>query len=120
MQKNVVKYSVTFFFLLVYINRSIFITPYEVENHKNKETNSVLEWITQLVTGESNDIDEDGNSQNDCNAVKTITHVYYQEFAQYFDLLSSYSKNLEKTFFPNEENILQKDFSFQIDHPPQS
>ena len=119
MQKKFVKYSVMFLFLLVYINRGIFITPSEIENHSNKETNSVIEWITQLVTRKSNDIDEDGNSQTDCNSVKTITYFYYQELARYLDLLSSCSKETEKTTFPNEENIPQKEFYFQIDHPPQ-
>ena len=120
MQKAVVKYSVIFFLLLVYINRGVFIAPYDFENHGNKETNSLIEWIMQLVTGESNDIDEDGDSQTDCNSVKTISCFYYQEFANCLDLLKSYSKKIEKNTFPNEGNIPQKDFFFQIDHPPQS
>jgi len=119
MQKTVVKYLTIFLFLLVYINRSIFIAPSEIENCKNKEINTVIEWVAQLVTGKSNDIDEDGDSQTDCNSVKTISYVYYQEFANYLDLLKSYSKKIEKNTFPNEENIPQKEFFFQIDHPPQ-
>jgi len=120
MQKTIVRYSITFFFLLVYLNRGIFIAPNEIENNGNEELNSVIEWITQIVTGESNDIDEDGDMQSDCNSVNTITYVFYQEFSNNLDLLNSYSTNLEKISFPNEENIPQKDFYTQIDHPPET
>jgi len=119
MKKTVVKYSITFLFLLVYINRGIFIAPYEAENHGNKEVNSLIELLTQLITGNSNDIDEDGDLQNDWNSVKTVSFNFYQEVANYLDLLSSYSTNLGKIAFPNEINFLQKDFITQIDHPPQ-
>ena len=117
--QNTVKYSIIFLLLVIYINRGVFITPYEIENHGNKEVNSIIEWVTQLVTGEDNGIDEDGDLQTDCNSVKVLCYSYYQEFAQYFDLLSLYSKSLEKTAFPNNENILQTGFYTQIDHPPQ-
>ena len=119
MQKTVVKYSIIFLFLLVYINRGIFITPYEIENNGNKEVNSLIELLTQLIIGDSNDIDEDGDLQNDCNSVQTVSFNFYQEFAHYLNMLSSYSTNFEKIAFPNELNFLQKDFITQIDHPPQ-
>ena len=119
MQNTVVKYSMITFLLLTYINRGVFITPYEIENNGNKEINSIIELVTQLITGESNDIDEDGDLQSDCNSAKTVGYNYYQEFAQYLDSLSLYSKSLEKMTFPNKENILQKNFYTQIDHPPQ-
>jgi hypothetical protein len=119
MQKTVVKYSIIFIFLLVYINRGIFITPYELENHGNEEINTVVEWVIQLVTGENNGIDEDGDSQSDCNSVKIISYNFFQEYAQYLDLMSLYSKDMGKNLFPNKENILQEDFYTQIDHPPQ-
>ena len=119
MQKTVVKYSIIFFLLLVYINRGFFIVPYEAENQSNKEVNSVIEWITQLVTGESNDIDEDGDLQSDCNSVKIVSANFYQEFSQYLDLLNLYPKNIEKNTFPYKENFYLKDFYTQIDHPPQ-
>ena len=104
---------------MIYINRGLFITPYEAENNGNKETNSVIEWLMQLVTGESNDIDEDGDSQSDCNSVKVVSYNYFQEFSQYSDLLRLYSKKLEKIIFPSKENIPQKNIYTQIDHPPQ-
>ena len=119
MQKTVVKYSMVFLLALIYINRGLFVTAYEVENQENKEANSVIEWIAQLVTGESNDIDEDGDLQTDCNSVKIVTYDFHQEYAQYLDLLNLHSKSIEKTAFPNKENIPPKSFCVQIDHPPE-
>jgi hypothetical protein len=115
MRKTVVKYLIIFFLLLVYINRGVFIAPYETENHGNNETNSIIEWIAQLVTGESNDIDEDGDMQSDCNSVNTF---FYPELVQYLDLLNFHSKSTE-IIFPRKENFYLKDFYTQIDHPPQ-
>ena len=119
MQKVVVKYLIIFFLLLVYINRGVFITPYEFENHGNKEINSVVEWITQLITGEENDIDEDGDLQNDCNSANTLHHDFLQQFAQSLGLTNLFSKDIAENRFPNEENFLICDFYPQIDHPPQ-
>ena len=120
MQRAVVKYSIVIFFLLVYINRGLFISAtYEVENKDGNEVNSVIEWVSQLITGEDNGIDEDGDLQSDCNSVKVVSYNYYQEFAKYFDSLNLYSKSLKKTAYPNNKNILQIGFYTQIDHPPQ-
>jgi hypothetical protein len=115
MQKTVAKYSIIFFLLFVYINRGFFIAPFEVENHGNSEVNSVIEWIAQLVTGESNDIDEDGDMQSDCSSVK----IFCEDFAQYIDLLNLHPKCVEKIACPHNENFYLKDFYTQIDHPPQ-
>jgi hypothetical protein len=119
MQRPVLKYSITFLLLLIYINRGLFITPYEIENTGNKEVNSVMEWVIQLVTGESNDIDEDGDLQSDCNSVKIVSHDFYQKFAQSLELLSLHEKNIEKIRFQTKENFYRNDFYTQIDHPPQ-
>lgn len=119
MQNNFVKYSVTFFFLLVYINRGIFIVPYEAENHGCEEINTVIEWINQLITGESNDIDEDGDGQTDCNFVKIVQHDFSQQMTNCFELANLYYKNLEKIAFPSKDNFSLNDFYSKIDHPPQ-
>ena len=105
--------------LLVYINRGMFIAPYEVENYDNKELNSVAEWMSQLITGESNDIDEDGDGQTDCNSVKTVQHDFSQQMAKYFDLANLDCKNIEKSTFPSKDNFPSNDFYAKIDHPPQ-
>ena len=104
--------------LIVYINRGFFISSYENENYGNIEVNSVFEWITQLITGEFNDIDEDGDLQSDCNSVKIVNSTFFQEFAQYLDFMNLYLKNRKTTSFPNKENLYLKDFYAQIDHPP--
>ena len=119
MQKTVVKYSIIFFLLLIYINRGFFITPYEFENHENKEVNSLVEWIMQLVTGESNDIDEDGDLSTDCNSIKIAGNTFCQEFTLSIELLSLYSDYLKKKAFSTEEKFYLKDIYTQIDHPPQ-
>jgi len=119
MQKTVAKYSIIFLCLLVYINRGFFITTYEIENQGNKEINSLIEWAIQLITGESNNIDEDGDLQSDCNSVKVVGFNYYQEIAKHLDLLNLYSKNLGKIIFPPKENFILNDYYSQIDHPPQ-
>jgi len=120
MQKMVVKYSLIFLLILVYINRSLFIVPCEFENYDNKETNSVIEWIVHLVTGEGNDIDEDGDLNSDCHSAKTVSFYFYQEFAQYLDRVNVFSKNAEKVTFSNKENGVQKGFYTQIDQPPKA
>ena len=107
------------FLLLGYINRGLFITPYEIENHGSKETNSVIEWITQLITGESNDIDEDGDLPTDCNSAKIVQHDFLQQMAKYFELAILYSQDIEKIAFPRKEDFLLYDFHSKIDHPPQ-
>ena len=115
MQKTVVKYSIIFLLLLVYINRGLFIVPYEAVNQSNKEVNSVIEWITQLVTGESNGIDEDGDMQTDFS----FTHIILHDFSLQFVQMAVFSKDIKKIEHPYKENFLSNDFYPQIDHPPQ-
>ena len=112
MHKKVVKYSIIFFVLMIYINRCFFIAPYEIKNQGNKETNSVVEWVLQLVTGENNDFDEDGDVQTNYN----FTQIFLHEFTLQ---LNNFSKEIEKNRFPSKESFLFKDFYFQIDKPPE-
>jgi len=115
MQKTVVKYTMIFFLLLVYINRGFFIVPYEVETQNKKEINSVIEWITQLITGENNDIDEDEDMQTDCN----FTHLFLYDFSQQSVHLDIFSKDIKKIEIPYKENFYTKDFFVKIDYPPE-
>jgi hypothetical protein len=119
MQRTVVNYLMIAFLLLTYINRGLFIAAYEVENHSNKEVNSVVEWVIQLVTGEENELDEDGDSQSDCHFVKIVQHDFCQQIAKNFELASLFSKNI-KTFFPRNEKLSNRDVYGQIDQPPES
>ena len=119
MQKTVVKYSITFLFLLVYINRGIFITPYEIENQNGKEVNSLIELVLQLITGKDNGIDEDGDCHSSCDFVKIVQHDFLQQISKNFELTNLYLKNIEKFGFSRKENFSPRDFYTQIDHPPQ-
>ena len=106
--------------VLIYINRALFISAtYEVDNHENGETNSIVEWIIELVTGEGNDIDEDGdtNSNNACSNI--AQHDFSREFAQ-LELMNLFSKNVEKLVFSRNENVPLNSFLDQIDHPPEA
>jgi len=118
-QKTVVKYTITFLFLLVYINRAIFVTPYEIENQENKEINSVIEWVVEVLTGEGNDIDEDGDMQTDCSCVGVTHHDFSQQLAQNLKLANLFSEDIAKNRFPNKENFLIQDFCSQIYQPPE-
>ena len=117
MQKPTVKYVIVIFLALIYINRGLFIaSAYEMENQGSREINSVIELAWQLITGECNDIDEDGDLQSDSNFVKIIQYDFSN--AQSFELANLFSKNINKRF-SNNENILTKDFCSQIDQPPE-
>jgi len=115
MYNTAVKYAIIFFFLLAYINRGIFITPYEMENQGGREINSVIEWIQQLATGESNDVDEDGDLQTDCNSTYNFVH----DFQQQLTLINLFSKEIKKNRFPDKENFFLNDFRSQLDKPPE-
>ena len=101
--------------LLVYINRGLFIFAYELENQGNGEINSLFEWVQQLVTGESNDIDEDGDTQTDLN----FTQISLYDFQLHLIQLNLYPIEIKKNKFPNKENFLLKDFRSQLDQPPE-
>ena len=117
MQNAVVKYSIIILFLLVYINRGLLISAaLEVDNQEKGEINSVIELIIQLVTGEENGIDEDGDLQSNCNFVKVFQHDFLAQVGKSFEFVNIF-KN--KFIFPHKEDILGESFYGQIDHPPE-
>ncbi|MCL2597124.1 MAG: hypothetical protein FWD66_05595 [Paludibacter sp.] len=118
MRKTVVKYLVIFIFLLVFINRGVFVTPYEIENTDNKEINSIIELVIQFVTGGSNNIDEDGNNQTDCNSVRIVHYDFFQQLTQSFEFANLFPKEIKINTFPNKLNFTIQGFRNQIDHPP--
>ena len=75
--------------------------------------------ITQIITGESNDIDEDGDLHTDCNSVSIVHYDFSQQLAQSLELANIFSKDVSKNRFPHEENFLIQDFCSQIDQPPE-
>jgi len=115
MQKAVVKYSIIFLLLTVYINRGLFVTPFEIEFQGSNEINSIIELVLELVTGESNDMDEDGDEQTDCS----FTQVFIHDFPQHLVQRNIYSNVIKKIGFPDKESFLLNDFCSRIDHPPQ-
>ena len=115
MQKTVVKYSIIFLLLTVFINRGLFVTPSEAENQGDRELNSVIEWVLQLITGESNDIDEDGDIQTDCS----ISHTFLYDFPQQLVLINIIAKDIKTIRFPHKDIIPYKIYHCQIDHPPE-
>jgi len=120
MQKAVVKNITIILLMLVYINRGLFIsTSYETESQDGIEINSVIEWAIQLITGEDNGIDEDGDSQSCCNFIKIVHHDFSQQMAKHFELANLFSTNIEKLTFPNKEIFLSNDFYARIDQPPE-
>ncbi|MCL2290104.1 MAG: hypothetical protein FWC34_05280 [Bacteroidetes bacterium] len=119
MQNTIVRHSMIIFLLLIFINRGFFISSaYEIEN-PDGEINSVAELIVLLITGESNDIDEDGDMQTDCHGVEIPHHDFSQQFAQSLELANLFSKNLNKFGFSNDENLSGNNFHNQIDQPPE-
>ena len=115
MQKAVVKYLIVIFFLFIYINRCLFVFADEIKNQGGGETNSLIEWVLELVTGKSNDIDEDGDTQTYCSFTQTTVHDFPLQLAQ----IHIFSKEIKGNKLPNNENFLINDFYSQIDHPPE-
>jgi hypothetical protein len=119
MQKPVIRNILTIFLLLMYINRGFFISgTYEMES-PNGEINSVVELIVELITGESNDIDEDGDSQTDCTGSGIVHYDFSQQLAQSTEFMNLFSKNIKKSGFSNNENLPKNNFHNQIDQPPE-
>ena len=119
MQKAIVKNIAIILLMLIYINRGLFISAdYEVESQDGSEVNSMIEWVLQLITGEDNGIDEDGDSHSNCNFVKTVQHDFTQQISRNFELMNLFAKNIE-IVFSRRENFYLNDFYVQIDHPPQ-
>jgi len=118
MKNNIIRNLSILFLLLMYINRGFFISSATEMENANGEINSVVEFLVELATGESNAIDEDGDSQTDCNSVK-IVHDFSQQLTQSIDLLNSFSEKNVKFIIPNKENIPSLNFFDKIDKPPE-
>jgi hypothetical protein len=119
MIKRVVKYTVIGFLLMIYINRALFVTPEEMSTNPH-EVNSLAELFAEFITGESNNTDEDGDSQETCNSAKIIQPYVAQQFAQSLELWNKFSVKIETIFFPTNEVVPQPPVLGQIDHPPQA
>ena len=119
MRNTAVKHLVTILLLLVYINRGFFISSVSEIEINDNEVNSVVEWIVEMVTGENNGIDEDGNRQSDCNYVQIVQHDFSQQFVQFLELANLFSISKNNFRIPNKENLPPINFFDKIDKPPE-
>jgi hypothetical protein len=118
MQKTTFKYFAISVLALLFFNRALFYSPYEIENN-GSEINSVLELVLQYFTGHDNGIDEDGNLQESCHIAKIIQPFFSQQFSNCIDLQNKFSLEKVKFIFSVKENIPTKPLLGTIDHPPQ-
>ena len=114
MKQNIGKYVIIISLLLTYANRGLFVSA-AYESEMSKEINSVIELFIQLINGEGNDIDEDGDMQTHCG----FTPLSLFDFSQPLVQANFYLEDSNPIGFPHKENIPYKDFYCQIDHPPE-
>ena len=118
MWNKVLQYVAICLIMIVYINRGLFVSPAEINNN-TQEINSAVEFLIEMITGQSNNMDEDGNSQETCNMAKIIQPVIAQQFAQSMEQFNNLPQNTVKILFPDTQNILDLLYLGKIDHPPQ-
>jgi hypothetical protein len=113
------------FLMLSYINRGLFVDMSEANDvcydfavHTTNEINSVLELIFEL-TGNPNDIDEDGDSPENYTSIHFSKLIVSQELYQKFVLNNLFPKDIKGTFLVFTDEILLSPVLGQIDHPPQ-
>jgi hypothetical protein len=119
MYKLAVRQFLTITLLLLYLNRGLFISGATEMETPGGEINTVAEMLVALITGESNDIDEDGDNQTDCNHVKIVQHDFSQQLAQSIELMNLFSNNIIKHQIPDKEALPIKDFYCRIERPPE-
>ena len=113
------------FLMLSYINRGLFVDMSEANDvyynfaaHSNNEINSVLELIFEL-TGNPNDIDEDGNTPENYTLVHFSKLLVCQDFHQTLAAQYLLPKEIKKTFPVFSDEMISSPVLGQIDHPPQ-
>ena len=108
-----------------YINRGLFVDTSEASfmsshniSHNENEINSVLELIFCL-TGNTNNIDEDGDSPENYTTIQFSQLLVYQDFAQTLKLNNLFLKDIKKSFCVFYDIIHSQLVYGQIDHPPE-
>ena len=112
------------FLMLSYLNRGLFIDMSEgnssSSNHTSQtknEINSILELIFAL-TGNPNDIDEDGDTP-EAYSFSIVEPFVFADFAQTLEQNNLFSKDIKRTFYVSSDAIFSLLVYGQIDHPPQ-
>jgi len=103
---------------MIFINRGLLVTPSEL-NTGPHEINSLTELIVELITGQSNGIDEDGDSQETHDTARTVQPDITNQFSQLLELWNKFPLKTERLFFPINETIPHQPVYGQIDHPPE-
>ena len=119
MHKPAVRHFLTIVLVLLYINRGFFISGALEMESKEGEINSVVEFLIELITGESNDIDEDGDNQTDCNPVQIAQPDISQHLTRCIETANLLSEKISKFGIPNKENLPNTDFFSKIEQPPE-
>ena len=121
MLKKTLNGLIIVFLMLSYLNRGLYVDTSEADfvypNHTT-EINSVLELILSL-TGNPNDIDEDGDSPENYTLFQFSKLLICQDFEQALRLNHLFSKATKKTFYVFSDDLSSSPFYGQIDHPPQ-
>jgi len=118
MNTSCFKYVLTVALLMIFINRGLLVTPSEL-NIGPHEINSLTEWIVEWITGQSNGIDEDGDSQETHDSARTVQPDITNQFSQLLELWNKFPVKTERLFFPTKETIPHQPVYGQIDHPPE-
>jgi len=124
MKHSFSKYPIIIVLLFIFLNRGLFVAMPETEinlgeKSSKQEINSFIELLAGLITGENNNIDEDGDSSESLNTVKITQTFIYQTFSLSLETREKFAETKPKLQFPDSEKIPQLLVYGQIDHPPQ-
>jgi len=124
MLKNSLNGLLVFLLMLSYVNRGLFVDMSEgysvclnhISQTKN-EINSVLEFIFEL-TGNANDIDEDGDSPESYSFSNFTQPFVCQDFTWVLEQ-NIFAKDIKSRFYIVSDVIFSLSVYGQIDHPPE-
>ena len=109
--------------MLSYINRGLFVDMSEANviysdaTQSQNEINSVLELIF-VLTGNPNDIDEDGDTPENYTSFQFIKLLICQDSYQLLSIDHFFQKDIKSKFIIISDAIFSSSVYGQIDHPP--
>ena len=106
--------------LLIFINRGLLVSSaYEIDSQGGGEVNTLIELVALLVTGECNDVDEDGDEQSVFHLAKVAQFDFNYQYMQNLLTGRVYVKNILKFEIPGKEDVPKENFCSQIEYPPE-
>jgi hypothetical protein len=108
----------TLILLMIFINRSLFVTPVEVPNSSGIEINSVLEVIIHWAEGGYNDVDEDGDCPGNYDVAPTFQPLPNQNQINTNFLMYPSAAN-QYLFCLINEAMISSGYYGTIDQPPE-